>query len=102
MASIPVYAVWHGGPNYSGPSIPEHVERFPSKTAARDALLYRAQNGRLCVFDYVNEPLTVSDTPDVSGSEMHVFLAKPNGERNPYPDYVLTIGPCGGVRKVKA
>ena len=91
------YALWHGGPNYTPSSVPEHVERFASIAAAKRALLEREQDGRLCVFDYVNRPMCVTDTPNVQDSEIHLFLGKPD-ERDPYPDRILTIGPRGGVQ----
>lgn len=78
-----VQALWFGGSNYALPEV-EDVERFSSLAAACQAFRARTHDPYYpCVC--------------VGSTQMQIFI----GTDNPltYPDYILTIGPRGGVRK---
>lgn len=80
-----IYALWYGGPSYSHSYIDTDVETFTSLSAARQELQRRENGG---------DPYY----PAVEQSEMTVWKTDPRGDQDAYPDYLLTIGPRGGVR----
>jgi hypothetical protein len=75
------YMLWHGGCNYSAPTV-DDLEIFDSLSDAMRAFRARAD------FDPYY--------PCIENPEAWLFFAQP--ENDLYPDRVLTLGPRGGVR----
>lgn len=80
-------ALWYGGCNYASPDPERDLEYFDSLRDAGHTLQAREDNsdGR---------------TPcagEGDGSEMHLYSGGEYHENG--PDYILTIGPRGGVRQ---
>ena len=95
-----VFALWYGGYNYSHGYISDHLEEFPSLSAAKEAFRERFYTNSFMphTFRYVSghEELAAPNT-DASCS-MTIWRYDPRGVMDPYPDVMLTIGPRGGVQ----
>lgn len=96
-----VFGLWHGGSSYALGEIDTDLERFPSLASAQRALQERSEsNGaRSCLFRYIDRGDTREYCPVVEGSSMLVYLSDPREVREPYPDFLLSIGPRGGIKK---
>lgn len=84
-----VWAIWHGGVNYTPSIIPRDVETFPSLSACKDALeeRYNSNGRREVEFAYVNIPKESAYVPAVgTDSEFHVFFSDPSDLMDAYPD----------------
>lgn len=79
-----VTMLWYGGSSYAAPTM-DDGEVFRSFKSAKDAFWSRAD------FD--------PHYPCVESPEAHVFIGP---EVTDYPDYILTLGPRGGVRVERA
>lgn len=103
-----VWAIWHGGANYSG-SGAEWVESFPSVKAAKDEFDRRTVWGRGS-FRYVNQepipdigtPLVYNDTAENGGPTMWLFFHDPTNDGDLYPDRVMEYGKRGGITVTEA
>jgi hypothetical protein len=100
-----IYALWHGGASYSVGELDRDLETFPSIRAAGWALRTRANNGHWYPqdFTYADGRTERALTPCADkGCEMTVYLSDPRGMVDPHRDYVLSIGPHGGIRQKHA
>lgn len=90
----PVWALWHGGANYSPSSIHAgELETFPSLADARSALRDRAMRGHWQpqTFTYADGRTVTTLTPCAdAGAEMHVYRTRPGLDSDAYPDLVLS------------
>lgn len=96
-----VWALWYGGTGYA-PGGRDDIETFDSELAAKDALLSRRATGHWArqPFDFVNRERELSYTPVVEAdSEMWLWTANPTDSDELYPDFILKLGPRGGVVK---
>ena len=73
----PVWGAWHGGPSYGIPGEGDY-EQFKSRSHARQVFQSRSQGW---------DPIGRKETPNVSDSEMHLYLSDPSEASDPYPDY---------------
>jgi len=95
-----VWALWHGGASYSAPYVADHLEVFPSITAAREAFTgrYSSGHGYCQTFNYVHQDMAHVFTPGVDEtSEMWLWLYDPTDTPDPYPWKILRYGRRGGV-----
>ncbi|SRR6266581_3216933 len=100
-----IYALWHGGSSYSVGELERDLETFPSIRVAGWALRTRANNGGWMPqgFTYADGRTVRALTPCADeGCEVTVYLSDPRGSHDPYPDYILTIGPRGGIKRERA
>lgn len=88
----PVWALWHGGPNYTEPYLENHLEIFESHDAALGALSDREHRGHWQQQDvrYAND-LAGSYAalfPNVERSRIEIFFADPreSDDGSPIPD----------------
>lgn len=79
-----VFGLWYGGYNYANPELTD-AEEFASIQDAVDTFWRRAD------FD--------PEFPCVESPEMMLYRVNPASIPDPYPDFRLTIGPRGGVRR---
>ena len=79
--------LWYGGSSYA-PSLPEDAETFPSIIAAMDEFSSR--------FSDPYFPCVYADTPEMGGPSAWCFYGDDVGE---YPDFIISCGPRGGVRR---
>jgi hypothetical protein len=84
---VKVWALWHGGTNYSLGYVDDDIEVFDSLQAAKDTLYNREE----CSDPYY---------PCVEESSMYVYFSDPRGLADPYPDRILIIGSRGGIRSL--
>ena len=101
-----VWAMWHGGGNYSVGTYDEHTEVFPSIALAKYAFANRAHTGghwrqRFVYADgreeHVFTPTVDATTPDEGGPTMHLYFSDPRENADPYPDREICFGKRGGV-----
>lgn len=93
-----VWGTWHGGVNYSAPSIPADVEWFDSTEDARLALAERATHGHWSrqYFGYVNRDRDYTLTPCADeGAEMRVYFSDPSDDPNAEPDVTFVTNDDG-------
>lgn len=79
-----VTMLWYGGTSYAAPSA-EDAEHFSSLKSAKNTFWHRAD------FD--------PRYPCVESPEAHIFIGNAVAD---YPDFVLSLGPRGGVRCERA
>lgn len=99
-----VFALWHGGASYSVSSIHDNdLEQFESIAAAEYAFRDRFDsNGRRTVdFHYVQREPDSTYVPAVDeSSTMDIYKYDPReSDGDAYPDFQLSFGPRGGVRR---
>ena len=87
------WGLWYGGSSYAAGSI-DDIEEFRSIERAREVFEGRYRAGHWQDHGGGLTPCVDQDT-----STMLVFLRDPHGE-DPYPDFELSFGPRGGVRRV--
>jgi len=80
------YALWHGGSSYACPG-PDDIEEFSTLQDIKEVLWARHKNQ-----DYPYTPCVDQDT------EFQVFINEPPNFSNSYPDYIIDLGPRGGIR----
>lgn len=96
-----LYALWHGGNGFSRGDLERDLETFPNRAALKAAFLSRRENGSWQPQDvhYADGRTESVIMPDVSDdAEAHVFLSDPRGSDDPYPDFIVSFGPRGGVK----
>lgn len=80
------WTLLYGGYNYGPPAYTE-AEHHNSLKDAEDTF-----------WRWINEPLNLAD----DSTEMHVFLYEPDEGGDNYPDFCITEGPHGGIRRERA
>lgn len=80
-----VIVLWYGGSSYANPEL-QDAEEFESLQDAKNILWHREHGGDRYY-------------PCVEDSEMEVWIGRLKDWRySDMPDYVLTLGPQGGVK----
>lgn len=79
------WTLLHGGYNYS-PQYTEDAEHHDSLRAAEDSF-----------WRWVDDPHNMAD----DSTQMYVYLYDPRTVDDSYPDFEITQGPRGGIRRVR-
>lgn len=79
--------LWHGGSSYAQP-LPEDAETFPSIAAAMEEFSSRPSDSHF--------PCVDEDTEEDGGPVAHCWYGPEVGD---YPDFVISYGPRGGIRR---
>jgi hypothetical protein len=92
-----VYGVWDGGSSYVNGTAPEDMEVFDSITAAKTALLDRANLGHRFPqdFHFVNRDAESVLTPVAYDGRIWLYATPTSDEAFA----LLEIGPRGGVKR---
>lgn len=98
-----VYGLWYGGSSYSAPEMRD-LEEFVSKRAATAVFHERANTSggytlNTYFTDRENTPVAFPAVGE--DTEMQIFTYDPRVSVDPYPSYLLKVGPKGGVRVEK-
>lgn len=84
--------LWHSGASYAIGTVDEDVEEFDTLRALKHEFDSRADSWNTYY------PCVERLPQDDGGQSAWVFFRDPRGERDPYPDRILTYGPRGGLR----